>query len=77
MTLAKIHKICTLIALCTTTIMMSVIFIAAVDQTFHLNILTSSIEQLAYLLATAFGILSVAGTLTSAMLSLYRLAEKN
>ncbi len=76
MFLQKVHRITTLIAIWTIFLSATAFFISQADSMAGWDILSYEWEAVVYLIMFGFGSIAVGSTGISAVLSLYRLAEK-
>lgn len=76
MSLTKIHKISTILAVATVIISCTLLFLSMVDRMLGLNLLPPSAETIVGLAVWAFGSIALGSGAVSVVLSLYRLSDK-
>jgi hypothetical protein len=73
----KIHKISTFLAIAGAILGSVLFFLSQVDMQLNLNLLSSTMEDAAALIAILSGTIAVPSLVVSVVLSFYRMAENN
>lgn len=76
MSLLKLHKIATYIAVWSVSLTVVLFFLAETERMLRLNVLPQALELVALLVGFVMGSIAVASVTISVVLSLYRLATK-